>query len=417
LKKNLLFFKYSKFTKYSIAALIGSIETNKFLQDLEIKIGVLDDFFKINTNNFNKIFIAISILSTQLGKIKDEVIKIRERFHDNIIIIGGGPHATAKPRLTIKLGFDYLVIGEGEQIFPTLLEYCIKENEIDTLNGICFKKNGVIIYNKPIDFIDLNKYPPFSVKYRVFSPIEISRGCEAGNCAYCMVPRMYGKKMRHRGVDIIKNTINLALKKGYNKVWFTSPNSFAYGSNDGKTPNVPKIINLLKTIKKCDEQLDIYFGTFPGEVRPDSVNEDIINAVLPYISNKSCIIGGQSGSNRVLQILQRNHKVEDIENAVDILLKYNIIPKVDMIFGFYFEKPEDEEKNIQFMKRIIKKGAIIHGHTFMPLPGTALEKAPPGKLSTRLRYFLGKWSKKGNAYGSWEFQEKLAVKLSKLEKD
>ena len=171
---------------------------------------------------------------------------------------------------------------------------------------------------------------------------------------------------------------------------------------------------MLKSIKQFKEIKQIFFGTFPSEVRPDSVNEDIVNEIIPYISNNSCIIGGQSGSNRILKILRRNHTVEDIEDAVDILLNYGITPKVDMIFGFYFEKPEDEEKTINFMKRIIKKGAIIHAHTFMPLPGSALEKAPPGNLSKNIKKFLGTWSRIGKVYGSWVYQEKIARELSNL---
>jgi radical SAM superfamily enzyme YgiQ (UPF0313 family) len=69
------------------------------------------------------------------------------------------------------------------------------------------------------------------------------------------------------------------------------------------------------------------------------------------------------------------------------------------------------------MKKIIKKGAIIHAHTFMPLPGTPLEKAPPGKLSKKIRKFLGQWSNEGKVYGSWANQEKLAKKLSRLRYD
>jgi len=113
-------------------------------------------------------------------------------------------------------------------------------------------------------------------------------------------------------------------------------------------------------LRKFKEIDDIYFGTFPGEVRPDSVTDEVVSVIKPFISNQSCIVGGQSGSSRVLKILRRNHTVEDIENAVDIFLKYNITPKVDMIFGFYFEKDEDEEQTISFLNRIIKKGAIIH---------------------------------------------------------
>ena len=203
----------------------------------------------------------------------------------------------------------------------------------------------------------------------------------------------------------------IKIKKGLNVPITGEPEPVI---EDGKTPNVSMLIDLLKNIKKFEEIKKIFFGTFPGEVRPDSVSEEVVSSILPFISNNNCIVGGQSGSDRILKILRRNHSVEDIENAVDILLNYKITPKVDMIFGFYFENSEDEDQTISFMKKIINKGAKIHAHTFMPLPGTPLEKAPPGKLSNNIKKFLGTWSKKGKVYGSWTHQENLALKLSKL---
>ncbi|MHA1230033.1 MAG: TIGR04013 family B12-binding domain/radical SAM domain-containing protein [Candidatus Helarchaeota archaeon] len=414
MRKNLLFFKYDKATKYSLAALLGCIEEHSILSDFDIKIGNLEEILQIRPEKFEKVIIAYSFLSTQVKKIQIEIKRIRDIFDDRVIIIGGGPHATAKPESTIQFGFDFLVIGEGEEIFPIILEKIIKNDKFDDLDGICFYKNSEIICKKQLKFVDLDKYPAFSVKFRVFSPIEISRGCGAGRCAYCLVPKMYGNKMRHRSIESIIRLIRNAVKKGFDKVWFNSPNSFAYKSEDGITPNVHEIEKLLKNIKNINGIKKIFYGTFPGEVRPDSVNEDVLNTIIPYISNNSCIVGGQSGSDRILKILRRGHTVVDIENAVDIFLKYEITPKVDMIFGFYFERPEDEELTIQFMRRIIKKGAIIHAHTFMPLPGTPLEKAPPGKLTETYKRFLGEWSKKGKIYGSWGYQEKLASELTEL---
>jgi B12-binding domain/radical SAM domain protein len=418
LKSDLLFFKFNNITKYSIAALIGAIENNNNFSKLEIRVGTLKELFELNVNKYNKIFLAYSFLSTQVNEIKKEINKIRQKFRDRLIIIGGGPHATLKPKSTIKWGFDCLVVGEGELVFgEVLLGFLMADKYSDQVEGTCVIKDNEIKLCKQEKLINLNDYPPFSIKHRFFSPVEISRGCAAGNCLYCSVPKMYGNVMRHRGIDNILKYIKLAVKKGYNKVWFNSPNSLAYGSKDGKTPNITMIVDLLSGIRKIEGIKKVFFGTFPGEVRPDSVNEDVVNSILPFISNDNFIVGGQSGSNRILKILRRNHTVSDVENAVDILLKYNITPKVDMIFGFYFEKPEDEEKNINFMKKIIKKGAIIHAHTFMPLPGTPLEKAPPGKLSKKIRKFLGQWSNEGKVYGSWANQEKLAKKLSRLRYD
>ncbi|MBD3227558.1 MAG: TIGR04013 family B12-binding domain/radical SAM domain-containing protein [Candidatus Lokiarchaeota archaeon] len=413
MNSNLLFFRFDKTTKYSMAALIGAIENNELFNNLSIEIGSLGDLKKI-IDKYNKVILAYSILSTEARKIQIEVEKIRNIFGDKLIIIGGGPHVIARPESTFKWGFDYLALGEGEKTFNELLYAILNDSSKEKIDGIYFMENDKTQKREQNNLINLDKYQPFSIKYRLFAPIEISRGCSAGNCLYCMVPKMYGNIMRHRGIKNITEIIKRATKKGYDKVWFNSPNSFAYGSEDGRTPNISKIVDLLSSIKRIKKIRKIFFGTFPGEVRPDSVNEEIVEAIKPYISNDSIIVGGQSASDRILRILRRNHSVQEVINAVEILLKYNITPKVDMIFGFYFEKENDEAINIEFMKKIIKKGAIIHAHTFMPLPGCALENSPPGKLSSKMKKFLGRWSKRGKIYGSWAYQEKLALELSKL---
>ncbi len=58
-------------------------------------------------------------------------------------------------------------------------------------------------------------------------------------------------------------------------------------------------------------------------------------------------------------------------------------------------------------------GAIIHSHTFMPLPGTPLADAPPGRVTPEVESILGRLSKDGFHIGQWRKQEALAVTISR----
>ena len=56
-------------------------------------------------------------------------------------------------------------------------------------------------------------------------------------------------------------------------------------------------------------------------------------------------------------------------------------------------------------------GATIHSHTFMPLPGTPLADAPPGRVAPEIESILGRLSKDGLHIGQWRKQEELAAAI------
>ena len=87
---------------------------------------------------------------------------------------------------------------------------------------------------------------------------------------------------------------------------------------------------------------------------------------------------------------------------------------VDFIFGLPGETDEDVDETIKVMEKIVKLGGRIHTHTFLPLPGSPFENAPPGKISLKIKKFVFKICGKGRAYGDWLKQEKLAKKIDEL---
>jgi hypothetical protein len=64
------------------------------------------------------------------------------------------------------------------------------------------------------------------------------------------------------------------------------------------------------------------------------------------------------------------------------------------------------------MQRLVARGARVHGHTFMPLPGTPLRRAAPGTLAPALRQRMQSLASAGAAYGQWLQQAKIARTLA-----
>jgi len=411
-----------KNNRYSINALLGALEKNELIEKIpiyflktksELLKGVSESLEK-----FNKVVIAFSFFTTQVWDIAEIVNSLREVFKnkkENLILIAGGPHSTGDIKGVLNLGFDFVFVGEGEKSFSQFLKTLLNDKDFSKIKGLAyFNENKEFIYTGRPEQIDLNSYPPFSLKLNRINPIEITRGCPFG-CYYCQTPRIFGKKVRHRSVEVILKYVEFLLKKGIRDFRFITPNAFSYGSPDGKTLNISELENLLKGLYELVKSKGgrIFYGSFPSEVRPEHVTEETIALVKKYADNDNLVIGAQSGSEKILNLCKRGHTVEDIYRAVKLTIKAGLKAKVDFIFGLPGEEKEDVKATIKVMEDLAKMGAIIHAHTFMPLPQTPFAYKKPGKIDPELLKTINKLLGKGLLFGDWQTQEKLSEKIYK----
>ncbi|MBO8161574.1 MAG: TIGR04013 family B12-binding domain/radical SAM domain-containing protein [Thermosipho sp. (in: Bacteria)] len=386
-----LLFRYTPTNRYSITALVASIFSYRKDIDL-IEVRHLNEIFNFEVKGTVVLF---SFMSFDFETVEKEVKILKNKGYT---LIAGGPHATANPQQTLNIGFDYVFIGDGE------------ENIRKFINGE-FPSNR--IYDGISKRVDLSNFPPFCPEKNLYMPIEITRGCPF-SCGYCQTPRLAGKVVRHRTLEQIIEFSKIGVKNGRKIARFISPNSFGYGSKNGVIPNPEKVDNLLYNLKKVGVE-EIYFGTFPSDVRPESINEEILSVIKKYVNNKYIVIGAQSGSDRILKLINRGHDIEQIENALYLLNKFGFIPRVDFIFGFPFETDEDIDKTFEFIKKIVNKyNAKVHAHTFMPLPGTPLANIGAGKLKEKHYKFLGTLTAQGYLDGYWLKQEELARRVASV---
>ena len=130
--------------------------------------------------------------------------------------------------------------------------------------------------------------------------------------------------------------------------------------------------------------------------------------VRRYCGNDNLIFGAQTGSDRLLETLHRGHSVADVYRAAETIVTGGLTPVVDLIFGLPGEGAEDVAATLRLMEDLVAMGAILHTHTFMPLPGTPLEDAPPGRVDPALHPILDRLASEGHQIGQWRKQEELA---------
>ncbi len=419
-KKICLIFYYTKENRYSFNVLLGALETF-WEKGMLPQIPVI--FFKEGKDpnailgqiyrEYELLCLCFSFFTTQIFQIFPLVKSLRKEFpQDKLILVAGGPHATGDPLGTLLAGFDYVFLSEAEITFPLFLKYLLEGKEITQLKGLGYLQDGKFVSTGRGYPVDLNEFPPLAIKSRRFNPLEITRGCPFA-CSYCQTSQIFGTKVRHRSPERVFFYVEKLLSYGLKDFRFITPNAFSYLSPDGKRVNLEDLRNFLRELKALVDKKGgrVFFGTFPSEVRPEHTTEETVALVKEYCANQSLIIGAQSGSERILKLCRRGHSTEDVEKAVKTCLKFGITPKVDFIFGLPYEKEEDIKETIAFMRKLAKLGAVIHAHTFMPLPQTPFQNKRAGRISRQLYELIQELLPKGKLFGAWQKQMELATKI------
>ncbi|MFX1391136.1 MAG: TIGR04013 family B12-binding domain/radical SAM domain-containing protein [Promethearchaeota archaeon] len=414
---------YHKDNFYSLNAIIGALETDYIFKNLDFffirtEVEFAENLEKIS-ENYDKIVIAISFFTTQIFKTCDLVKKLKQRYNNKFIIIAGGSHPTGDPAGTLKLGFDIVVVGEGEETIIQLMRAILNNENLNKVKGIAYlNEDEFFIYTGKRQLIKLDDYPPFPVKNTRFGAIEITRGCPY-LCYFCQTPQILGTKPRHRSVESICRYVRVLYNYygDLTDIRFITPNAFSYGSLDGKNLNLKKLEKLLVNIRQIiGKNGRIFIGTFPSEVRPEHVNEETLDLVLKYANNDNITIGAQSGSQKILDICHREHSIANIYEAVELSLAKGLKVNVDFIFGLPGEEDEDINLSIQMMKNLTKKGARIHTHSFIPLPHTPFAKKEVKEVKEIYKKEIKKLISLGSAFGDWKKQERFAFKFQRFMK-
>jgi B12-binding domain/radical SAM domain protein len=403
----------NRYNLNSIAALTGALEVDPRTRDLPLHFLWQDEYLlerlDAQAGQDDNLVVALSFATADLPQV-EALLAGLGTLRTPPFVIAGGPHPSARPAEVLRLGADAVVVGEGEEALPTLLERFLGGATLADAPGVATLADDNILIRGPrrAQPIDLDAYPPIGVRHRRFGPIEITRGCP-GACAFCQTSFLFGGRMRHRSIETVVYWVRRAMERGYSYVRFVTPNAFAYQSEDnGRTTNLDAIERLLREMAALVGRERVYFGTFPSEVGPETVTPEAVALVRRTCGNDNLIFGAQTGSDRLLKMLHRNHSVADVYRAAEVVAAGGLIPIVDLIFGLPGEEPEDVAATLRLMEGLVGMGAVLHTHTFMPLPGTPLENAPPGNVDPVLHPLLDRLASQGHQIGQWRKQEEIA---------
>lgn len=197
--------------------------------------------------------------------------------------------------------------------------------------------------------------------------VPINTGC-LGSCTYCKTKHARGKLGSYE-VEAIVRSITKASKEGVKEVWLTSEDTGAYG-RDINTDLPDLMMEILRSIPE-DVMLRL------GMTNPPYIMEHL-DKIAKILNHPNCFaflhIPVQSGSNQVLDKMNREYKREDFELVCDYMKAHvpNITIATDVICGFPTETKEQFEETLSLIEKY--KLPVINISQFYPRPGTVAAK-------------------------------------------
>jgi tRNA-2-methylthio-N6-dimethylallyladenosine synthase len=287
---------------------------------------------------------------SELGRIG----KLKEQNPELIIGVGGclAQHLGTKFHKKVR-HLDFVFGTHNIHRLPQLVAAIRKKRE----------KITQVDFHKSLNSIGVFA-PPQSGAVSAF--VTIMQGCN-NFCAYCVVPYLRGPEMSRPPDDIIEEIRKLA-DCGIREVTLLGQNVNSYGKTLGNGLNFTALIKKIGKISGIER---IRFTTsHPRDLSPELINcfaeeEKLCEHIhLPV----------QSGSNRILALMNRGYTVEEYMKKVDHLRKLS--PQIsitsDIIVGFPGETQNDYQETIDMMEKI--RFDSIFSFKYSERKGTAAQK-------------------------------------------
>ena len=286
----------------------------------------------------------------------------------------------------IAHGVDFVVIGEGEITLKELIRKIDNgESDFRNIDGLAFKEDGHITrtsarqivkeldsFPMPAwDLIDISSYREVWIKNHGYFSLNIAttRGCPF-KCNWCAKP-IYGNRYNSRSPQKVSEEIEFLISNYQVKHFWICDDIF--GLKPGWVQEFRNIIKAkgLKFKYKIQSRVDLL------------LQEDTISA-LADSGVDTVWVGAESGSQKILDAMDKGTTVGQIYDATRLLKKNGIRTAFFLQFGYLGEEKEDIEKTINMVLDLMPEEIGIS--VSYPLPGTKFYNTLKEQLKTKANW-------------------------------
>ena len=287
-------------------------------------------------------------------KVYSEIGRVKKIFKSKVkplVIIAGCVAQAENEEMLKREPYIDLVIGPQayHKINDTILDYNKKKIKIEETDFDAVSK-----------FQYLTKIKNEAGKVSSF--LTIQEGCDKF-CHFCVVPYTRGPEYSRPFKQILDEAKYLA-DNGAREIILLGQNVNAY-DDEGY-----RLSDLIFNIEKLPEIQRIRYTTS----HPKDMTKDLIEV---YKSSKKLMplvhLPVQSGSNKILKLMNRKHNIEEYLNIFDKLKEIN--PKIEFSSDFIISYPGEEDQDFEDTLNLVGKIKFINSYSFIfsPRPGTVAE--------------------------------------------
>lgn len=318
-----------------------------------------------------------------------------KKVHPKIITVIGGPHCTGEPVATLGMSkdIDILVRGEGEMAMLDIANGL----PLNLIGGLTYRDpSGTLISNQdrpliePLDSLPLPARDLLDMSYYTRPSRFISRnlslrathvftarGCP-NNCYYCAGPLMGRRKVRFHSPGRVVSEIEELINK-YNV-------EAIYFAEDMFLSSKSRVVEMTS--------LFLERGIHKKIVWMAQLSTNVVDrSMLSMMKKAGCVhveYGFESGSQRILDLMNKNTTVERNKKAAWMTKKSGLRFQGNFIAGYPGETEKDFKDTVSFMRDVRPNNIALN--IFMPLPGTVINN----KLKEEGR-ILHNWDDLGNS--------------------
>lgn len=323
------------------------------------------DFFVIYDDGFNYL---TKMCLTNMREAAFQMIKMAKQRGCKVIV--SSSDSTDHFEQYLQEGADFILLGEAE---ITLLELVTaitqKQNDLLTIQGIAFKKDDAVIKTarrnvlKDLDslpfpawdLIDMEPYRKMWLKHKGYFSMNMgtTRGCPF-KCNWCAKP-IYGNRYNSRSPGNVLSELKMLKEKfNFDHIWFCDD---IFGLKPGW---VHEFANLV-------EKENLHFR-FKIQARADLLLQEEYIKDLARAGCENAWMGAESGSQKILDAMDKGTTVRQIYESTRLLKKYGIHPSFFIQFGYLGETKEDIKRTIRMINELLPYEIGIS--VSYPLPGT-----------------------------------------------
>ncbi len=316
---------------------LGLLYMASYLEQNGVNVKVIDPLSEGNENYASgSLYTGITCMSSQFKKAQEIAKQVKIRNPETVTVVGGVHPTVAVEEAKSDPNIDIVIRGEGEKALLKTVKEKIRKG---TVNG----ETAQNLDELPLPARHLVNMEWYLRRGGIVFPqwiratsVITSRGCPH-SCHFCINSKhaMFGKKVRYHSAEYVENEVEeLVSRYRTEGVFFV---------DDNFVQNKKRLMDICRRIKRFDLKWTCLS-------RIDTLDRQALKAM----KDSGCVtvgFGVESGSQKVLDCLNKNVKVENAVKAFDLCHDVGIKTWATIIIG----SPKEEKEDIELTDRLLQR--------------------------------------------------------------